>query len=71
MKKNGDDPWKMVAVLGALGIEVVILTLAGAWVGKTLDAHFDSKPIFMAVGVLGGLVISFVGAALTIRSFLK
>ncbi|WP_091832835.1 AtpZ/AtpI family protein [Marininema halotolerans] len=71
MNKKSDNPWKMVAVLSALGIEVVILTLAGAWTGKTLDAQWETEPVFLAVGVLGGLAISFIGAAFTIRSFLK
>lgn len=66
-----DTPWRVYAVIGSLGLEIILMTVLGAWVGNKLDAVWGTKPILLIVGVLLGLGLGFVGAAYTIRAFTK
>ncbi|MFC4077358.1 AtpZ/AtpI family protein [Salinithrix halophila] len=70
MKKNSDNPLRMMGLVGTLGLEVVAFTLFGAWAGRALDAQWGTKPIMLAVCVLVGLALGFVSAALTVRTFM-
>jgi F0F1-type ATP synthase assembly protein I len=67
-KKN---PLQMVAMVGSMGMEVILLTFGGAWLGKKLDAVWGTKPLFLLLGFFLGLALGFVGAGLTLRAFLK
>ncbi|PTX62509.1 putative F0F1-ATPase subunit (Ca2+/Mg2+ transporter) [Melghirimyces profundicolus] len=70
MKKNSGNPLRTMGLVGTLGLEVVVFTLIGVWVGRKLDAVWGTQPVMMAVCVLTGLVLGFVSAALTLRSFM-
>lgn len=72
MKKNHpESPWKAIGLIGSLGMELLILVVAGAYLGRKLDEHFQSEPIFLAVGVLGGFAAGIIGAVFTIRRLIK
>ncbi|WP_169713644.1 AtpZ/AtpI family protein [Paludifilum halophilum] len=71
MKKSTDNPWKMIGLIGSVGLEVFVLIVGGAWLGRKLDAHFQTEPVWLAVGVLGGLIIGMISAAITIRTLAK
>jgi ATP synthase protein I len=71
VNKHTDNPWKMAALISMMGLEVVLLTVAGAWIGRFLDAKWQMHPVFLASGVLLGLVAGFGSAIYTLRSFVK
>lgn len=62
---------QIVAVIGSLGAEIVILTMGGAWLGNKLDAMWHTKPFLLLGGILLGLALGFVSAAYTIKAFTK
>jgi ATP synthase protein I len=37
-----------------VGIELIVATLIGALMGYALDSYFDSRPWFLAIGVIFG-----------------
>lgn len=71
MKKKHENPWQMVAMIGTMGIEILFLTIGGAWLGRQLDEMFDFKPICLLIGILLGLGFGFASAFYTLRSFMK
>ncbi|WP_175482232.1 AtpZ/AtpI family protein [Thermoflavimicrobium dichotomicum] len=71
MKNSQGNFWRIVATVGAVGMEVIILTVGGAWLGQQLDAVWNTKPIMLAVGLFIGLGLGFTSAALTFKALLK
>lgn len=71
MDNKKGNPWQIAAMIGTLGTEIVILTIAGAWLGNRMDTAWDTKPFMLLAGVLIGLVLGFVSAGYTIKAFTK
>ncbi len=71
LKKNSNDPLRMVGLAGTLGFEILIFIFGGTWIGKKLDAAFGTAPLWIAVGVIGGIIIGILSAFLTLKSFIK
>jgi ATP synthase protein I len=62
---------RIVAMVGSMGMEVIILAVGGAWLGKLADNTWHTKPLWLLMGLLLGLGIGFVSAAFTFKAFLK
>lgn len=71
MKNKTDNPWRMMGLVGTLGFEIVAFIIIGVWLGKYLDARFSTEPLWLTVGVLGGLIIGIVSALFTLKTFIK
>lgn len=70
MNNNHGNPWQMVAVIGTIGMEFIFLTIGGAWLGRQLDEFFHSKPVCLVIGILLGLLFSFLSAVVTLKTLL-
>jgi ATP synthase protein I len=70
-QKDNEKSWQMAAMVGAVGMEVVLLIVGGAWLGHWIDSVWKTKPIFLAIGFLLGLTIGFVSAAYTYKTVMK
>lgn len=62
---------RLVAMVGSMGTEVIILSVGGAWLGKLADDTWHTKPLWILIGLILGLTIGFVSAAFTLKAFLK
>lgn len=71
MNKKHENPWQMVAILGTIGMEILFLTVGGAWLGRQLDAIYHSKPICLLIGILLGLGFGFASAAFTMKKYMQ
>lgn len=71
MNRKKGNPLYMAAVIGSMGMEVLIPTVGGAWLGRWLDQMWDTKPLFIMVGFLLGLTLGFVSAFFTLKAFIK
>jgi hypothetical protein len=72
MKKNHPEtPWKYIGLIGSIGLELLFLVIAGAYVGRKLDDRFQSEPLFLAVGIFGGLAGGMISAVFTIRRLMR
>ena len=72
MKKNHPEtPWKYISLIGSIGLELLFLVIAGAYVGRKLDDRFQSEPLFLAVGIFGGLAGGMISAVFTIRRLMR
>jgi len=71
VKKNTDNPWQMMGVVGTLGLEIFLGIVGGIFLGRYLDGEFHTQPIWLVIGILGGLLIGLIGALFTLKTFIK
>jgi len=71
MKRNTDNPWQMMGVVGTLGLEILVCIVGGVFLGRYLDEKFHTQPIWLAIGILGGLLIGLISALFTLKTFIK
>lgn len=61
----------MFAAVSSMGMEVVLLTFGGAWLGKKLDALWGTGPYLLISGIFLGLGVGFFSAIYTLKVLLK
>ncbi|MFC4619863.1 AtpZ/AtpI family protein [Camelliibacillus cellulosilyticus] len=71
MKNSTDNPWRMAGLMGTLGFEIVAFILIGVWLGRYLDKTFNAAPVWLIVGIFGGMIIGIASALFTLKSFIK
>ena len=57
MSNPNENPWRAVALVSAIGIDLAICVIAGVWLGRWLDGYFDTNPLFLILGIFLGLGI--------------
>lgn len=71
LMNNTGNPWRIVGMIGSAGMEIIFLTIGGAWLGNKLDAVWGTKPFMLLAGVLLGLVFGFISSFFTIKAMTK
>ncbi|WP_040952304.1 AtpZ/AtpI family protein [Gorillibacterium massiliense] len=66
-----DNPWKAAGLVGGLATEVVVLVLAGYFIGSYISRLTGGGKSWIIGGVLTGLALGIAGAALTVKRFLE
>ncbi|UVI29954.1 AtpZ/AtpI family protein [Paenibacillus spongiae] len=66
-KSNGDNPWRTLAMVGALGFDVAFCTVLGLFLGKWLGG----SPGWIIFGVLFGLAAGIITAILIVKKALE
>jgi len=61
----------MTGLLGTFGMEIAGFTIGGLYLGRWLDAHYGSKPLWLVICTFGGLAVGIVSAIYTLRAFIK
>ncbi|WP_246258537.1 AtpZ/AtpI family protein [Kroppenstedtia pulmonis] len=71
MKKNTDNPWRMIGLISSIGVELLVFIVAGAWLGRLLDDRFQTGPLWLGIGLIAGMLVGGISATLIIRSLMK
>ncbi|WP_107728063.1 AtpZ/AtpI family protein [Desmospora activa] len=71
MKKNTDNPWRIMGLIGTLGLEILLFAFLGIWIGKALDERWGTEPAMLLIGIGAGLVLGFLSVIYTIIVHLK
>ncbi|MFC4100435.1 hypothetical protein [Paenibacillus xanthanilyticus] len=66
-KSSGDNPWRALALVGALGFEVAICTLLGFWITKWIFGTTG----WMITGIFIGLAAGILAAVWLVRKALE
>ncbi|UUZ91268.1 AtpZ/AtpI family protein [Paenibacillus sp. P25] len=71
MKKNNasDNPWRAVALVSAIGADLVVCMLAGFWLGDLVSKWQGGRPIWLVVGVMLGFFVGVYSVFLILRKF--
>ncbi|MBN2908058.1 AtpZ/AtpI family protein [Polycladomyces sp. WAk] len=71
MKESTDNPWKMMAIAGMVGLEVVFLAVGGSWLGWLLDERWHTRPVLLVTGMLLGFILGIASVVYTIKALLR
>lgn len=71
VSKKTEDPMKMMGLIGTLGIEITAFIVGGVFLGKYLDGVYNTKPLWLSICMLSGLVIGILCALYTLKTFIK
>lgn len=71
VKRTTGSPWKMLGLVGTLGVEMLASLLGAAWLGKWLDERWGTEPVLLLIGIMGGLVLGYISVFITIKVYLK
>jgi ATP synthase protein I len=66
-----NQPWRAAALVSALGIDIVLCTWLGYWVGSIAGKQFGDVKAWVIGGVLVGFAIGIVTVILVLKKFLE
>lgn len=61
----------MAGLIGTFGMEIAGCTVGGLFLGRYLDSHFGTGPLWLLIGTFGGLVLGIISALYTVKTFIK
>lgn len=64
----GDNPWKAMGLVGAVGADLAICLGIGYWIGSRADGS-SGGVLYSMLGMLGGLVVGIATVFLLIRTY--
>ncbi len=67
---KSDNPWKMIALVSAIGMDLAFFVLSGVYAGRYLDGLWNTSPIFLLTGLVIGLFVGIYGVYLLIKTFM-
>lgn len=70
-KNNQDNPWRAMALVGTIGVELAVLVYIGYWLGNKLDNILGTSPLFLIVGIFIGLGLGVFSIIKLVNTFLK
>ncbi|MBO8172015.1 MAG: AtpZ/AtpI family protein [Bacillaceae bacterium] len=68
--RKSDSPWKMIALVSAIGMDLAFFTFTGVYAGRYLDRVWDTGPLFLLIGLLAGLAFGIYGVFLLVKSIM-
>jgi ATP synthase protein I len=66
-----ENPYRTIGLIGTLGIEITAFIIGGVYLGKFLDHVFHTSPVWLVIGIFGGLILGILSALFTLRAFIK
>lgn len=69
-KKNlNDNPWRAVALVSAIGADLIVCMLAGYWLGNLISDWRGGQPIWLVAGIMIGFFIGVYSVILILRKY--
>ncbi|TVY09285.1 AtpZ/AtpI family protein [Paenibacillus cremeus] len=66
---SNDNPWRAVALVSAIGADLVVCMLAGFWVGRLVSDWQGGQPIWLVVGIMVGFIVGVLSVILILRKY--
>ncbi|MYL49500.1 hypothetical protein GLV98_08380 [Halobacillus litoralis] len=67
--KQTEPPFKAMALTSMITSQLAGGPLAGVFLGKWIDGHFSTEPIFLIIGLLLGLGAGTYGTIHLVRTY--
>lgn len=67
--KSGDSLWAGAALLGAVGIDMLVCIFAGFFAGRYLSDWMGGNPIWILAGILSGFFVGVLSIIYIIRAY--
>jgi ATP synthase protein I len=68
-QKSNDNPWRAVALVSAIGVDLIVCMLAGYWLGSLVSSWKGGQPIWLVVGVMLGFFVGVYSVVLILRKY--
>jgi F0F1-type ATP synthase assembly protein I len=68
-KKPNEDPWRAMALVGVVGIDLAVCIFAGYWVGHVLRGWTNGSELWILFGLLLGISAGVVSVIYMIKHF--
>ena len=69
---NGESWWKPgIALLGEVSTWIVVPIVLALIVGKSLDSHFNTKPLLFFISISLAFIITCIGMVRVVRNYIK
>ncbi|TVY10962.1 AtpZ/AtpI family protein [Paenibacillus cremeus] len=68
-QSSKDNPWQAVALVTAIGADLVVCMLAGYWLGNLISKWQGGQPIWLVVGIMLGFLIGVASIILILRKY--
>lgn len=69
-KPSGGNPWRVVGLFGAVGVDIAICMFAGYAGGRYVDRLTDGR-IWTAIGVAAGFFMGVASVVLIIKRYVE
>ncbi|MCS7460006.1 AtpZ/AtpI family protein [Paenibacillus doosanensis] len=64
-----DDPWRAVALVSAIGADLIVCMLAGYWIGNLLRDWTGGQSIWLVAGIMFGFFVGVFSVILILRKY--
>ncbi|MDL4839151.1 AtpZ/AtpI family protein [Aquibacillus rhizosphaerae] len=69
-KKQSDNPFYGMAITSSILSQLVGSPLIGIFIGRFLDDYYSTKPIFLIIGFVLGLIAGIYGTIYLVRKYI-
>lgn len=70
-QKTNDNPWRAVAMLGGVGVDLGVCMIGGYWLGSWFSRSQGGEPIWIVAGMMLGFLVGVASIILIIKSYMK
>jgi ATP synthase protein I len=64
-----DNPWRAVALVSAIGADLVVCMAAGYWAGNYVSNLVGGQPVWIVAGIMSGFVIGVVSIIFLLKRY--
>lgn len=64
------SPLRTFAMFGTIGLQLAVWIVAGLGIGYLLDRWMGTSPVFLIIGVLGGILLGIISMIALIKRYL-
>lgn len=68
-RRKDENPWRAIALVSAIGVELAVCVLLGVWIGRWLDGRMNTDPLFLLIGIFVGMAIGIWAVIQLIKPF--
>jgi ATP synthase protein I len=68
-QRSNDNPWRAVALVSAIGADLIVCMLAGYWLGSLVSNWTGGQPIWLVAGIMLGFLVGVFSVILILRKY--
>ncbi|AFC27033.1 AtpZ/AtpI family protein [Paenibacillus mucilaginosus] len=70
-QNSNDSPWRALALLGGIGVDLGVCMAAGYWVGDLISEWQGGEPLWIVGGMMTGFILGIASIYLIIRNYMR
>ncbi|WP_166243519.1 AtpZ/AtpI family protein [Paenibacillus turpanensis] len=70
-RNSTDTPWRAAGLVSAIGVDLVVCVVGGFYLGQFARDRLNGSPLWLAAGVVLGLLVGVVSIVFMIKFHLR